>query len=232
MPNLIPYRVHTVADAIRERFTLPRYRVSFRVLLGPNTGADQTYTVRAWDASDAHWRATVRGLRSPVVLSAGPTRIVGGGADTDYTRPCPCRASGPSAWCGLCDGAGSVPVCRPDNACPACHGCGITTEPGGTRVIPCACIVRAVAAHPNGPGRYCTEERQTGERQADAEQAAGHTTAHTDADALFAELDTAREHAAADDDEDDEDDAEIGVRLCRCAGEGCDLCDNTGVIYP
>ncbi len=25
----------------------------------------------------------------------------------------------------------------------------------------------------------------------------------------------------------------IGIRNCgRCGGEGCDACDNTGVIYP
>lgn len=25
---------------------------------------------------------------------------------------------------------------------------------------------------------------------------------------------------------------EIGIRPCVCWGEGCDRCDNTGVIYP
>ncbi|MCX5202463.1 hypothetical protein OG897_13520 [Streptomyces sp. NBC_00237] len=23
-----------------------------------------------------------------------------------------------------------------------------------------------------------------------------------------------------------------GITQCRCGGEGCDACDNTGVIYP
>ena len=31
---------------------------------------------------------------------------------------------------------------------------------------------------------------------------------------------------------DDDDADEPEIRLCRCAGEGCEACDNTGVIYP
>ncbi|GCD99745.1 hypothetical protein [Embleya hyalina] len=30
----------------------------------------------------------------------------------------------------------------------------------------------------------------------------------------------------------DDEDEEIGITPCRCAGEGCDACDNTGVVYP
>jgi hypothetical protein len=29
-----------------------------------------------------------------------------------------------------------------------------------------------------------------------------------------------------------EEDEEPEIRLCVCAGEGCDKCENTGVIYP
>lgn len=38
-----------------------------------------------------------------------------------------------------------------------------------------------------------------------------------------------RDTVAGDDDGLDE---EIGIRPCTCWGEGCDACDNTGVIYP
>lgn len=31
---------------------------------------------------------------------------------------------------------------------------------------------------------------------------------------------------------DAEEEEEIGIKLCRCHGEGCRECDNTGVIYP
>jgi hypothetical protein len=31
---------------------------------------------------------------------------------------------------------------------------------------------------------------------------------------------------------DPQDYDEIGITLCRCGGEGCRTCDNTGVIYP
>ncbi|MFI6587492.1 hypothetical protein [Embleya sp. NPDC050493] len=32
--------------------------------------------------------------------------------------------------------------------------------------------------------------------------------------------------------DDPDDQEEVRITLCRCYGEGCDRCANTGVIYP